>query len=466
MNNCAIVIFGATGDLTKRKLIPALYRLMVAGKLKEFVVLGAAFDAATPADIMAGARAHVSQINEHLWQSLEKRFYYQQLNFTQSHDYTVLASRLQELEAEHNLPGNRIMYLACAASFFCEITQQCAHAGLITRTPGTQMPWQRVVYEKPFGHDLQSARAINQGIAHVLDEQQIYRIDHYLTKELVSNISLMRFTNAFFEPLWNNNYIEHVQIVLSEQVGADNRGAYYDAYGALRDVVQNHVLELLALIGMEPPAKLTGDFIRANRAKVLEKVQVVDGILGQYNGYTQHAGVKTDSKTETFAALTLSIDNSRWQGVPFYIKTGKKLNKKETVIHIKFKQVECLLLRGCPTEYSNWLTLKIVPDATFSLTVNAKKPGRSDELLPVAMEFCHSCIFGEREPEEAYEILLEEVMRGEQSIAVRFDEIEYAWRVIDTVYARALPLYPYEPGTEGPAELAQFEQQHDMKFKS
>jgi glucose-6-phosphate 1-dehydrogenase len=466
MNNCAIVIFGATGDLTKRKLIPALYRLMLAGKLKDFIVLGAAFDAATPADIMAAARAHISQINESVWQQLEKRFFYQQLNFTSSQDYAKLASTLAELEQQHSLSGNRIMYLACAASFFCEITQQCAQAGLVKRLLASQAPWQRVVYEKPFGHDLQSARAINEGIARVLDEQQIYRIDHYLTKELVSNISLMRFTNAFFEPLWNNNYIEEVQIILSEQVGVDGRGAYYDAYGALRDVVQNHVLELLALVGMEPPAKLSGDFVRANRAKVLEKVHVQDGFLGQYNGYTQHAGVKEDSSTETFAVLTLAIDNARWQGVPFYIKTGKKLNKKETVIHIKFKQVECLLLRGCPTESNNWLTLKIVPDATFSLTVNAKKPGRADELLPVAMEFCHSCIFGEREPEEAYEILLEEVMRGEQSIAVRFDEIEYAWRVIDTVYARALPLYQYEPGTEGPAELAQFEKQHGFKFKS
>lgn len=464
MNNCTIVIFGATGDLTKRKLIPALYRLMIAQKLSDFVVVGAAIDEVTVAEIMDSAQEFVPQRDELVWQRLQERFYYQRLNFGVRDDYSVLSARVQELEKQYHLFGNRIIYLACAASFFCVITDNVAAAGIAQRTLASARPWQRIVYEKPFGHDLASAHYINKSIARVFDEQQIYRIDHYLTKELVSNITLMRFTNCFFEPLWNNTYIDSVQIILSEKMGIDGRGGYYDAYGALRDVVQNHVLELLALIGMEAPYKLTGDFVRANRAKVLEKVQFVDGFLGQYDGYREHEGVSPFSETETFAMMQLLVDTPRWQGVPFYVKAGKKLARKETVIHIKFKQVDCLLLRGCPIA-SNWLTMKIVPDATFSLSLNAKKPGRADELTPVTMDFCHSCIFGERAPEEAYEILLEEVMRGEQAASVRFDEIEYAWRVIDEIRAKNVPMYRYSQGSMGPEEIKDFEKKHGMEWR-
>ncbi|MCX5924918.1 MAG: glucose-6-phosphate dehydrogenase [Candidatus Dependentiae bacterium] len=465
MNTCAIVIFGATGDLAKRKLIPALYRLMVAQKLTNFVVLGAAIGDTTAHDIMESAHDFITDKDGQIWQQLKERFYYQQLNFNVFDDYSALNVRLQELEKQYCLSGNRILYLASAASFFCAITEYSARAGLAHRIGSNAKPWQRIVYEKPFGHDLPSAHHINESIARVFDEHQVYRIDHYLTKELVSNITLMRFANCFFEPLWNNTYIDQVQIVLSEQIGIEGRGAYYDAYGALRDVVQNHILELLALIGMEQPYKLAGDFIRANRAQVIEKVRIIDGFLGQYEGYAHHEGVNVNSTTETFAMLCLGVDTPRWQGVPFYIKTGKRLDKKETVIHIKFKQINCLLLRGCPLE-SNWLTMKIVPDATFSLSLNIKKPGRTDELLPAAMEFCHSCIFGERAPEEAYEILLEEVMRAEQATAVRFDEIEYAWRVIDELYARKLPMYIYKQGCQGPQEIKNFEKQHGMEWRS
>jgi glucose-6-phosphate 1-dehydrogenase len=291
----------------------------------------------------------------------------------------------------------------------------------------------------------------------------VYRIDHYLTKEVVSNIAMIRFTNCVLEPLWSNRYIDHVQIILSESVGIENRGGYYDAYGALRDVVQNHMLELLALICMESPEKLTGDYIRMERVKVLKKLQFLDGILGQYEGYEQEPQVKSNSTTDTYAVLKLAVNTPRWSGVPFYLKTGKYLHKKETIIHIKFKQVNCLLLQGCPTD-SNWLTIQIDPEATFVLTLNVKKPN-SMEIVPVGMEFCHSCIFGLQTP-QAYEVLFEEIIRGEQSVSVRFDEIEYAWKLIDAVEDKKLPLFKYAKGSTGPQEEKQFIDKHGMRWRS
>jgi len=466
MNNCSIILFGATGDLVKRKLIPALYRLMETHKLTQFIVVGAAIGASTVDEIMIHAQEFVPNRDAKLWNDLKSRMYYQQLDFTRVHDYGVLHEMVQKLEEQHNLSGNRIIYLACAASFFADITQNIAHAGIARREENGVYPWYRVVYEKPFGHDALSAQLINESIARVLHEQQIYRIDHYLTKELVSNITLMRFTNCFFEPLWNSAYIDQIQIILSENIGIEGRAAYYDRYGALCDVVQNHVLELIALVAMEAPGKLTGDFIRVNRADVLKKVYVAGGSFGQYEGYTDNEGVRPNSTTETFVQARFLIDNLRWKGVPFYIKTGKRLDKKETVIHIKFKQVACLLVHGCPVE-SNWLTMKIAPDALFSLYLNVKKPGRGSMVVPIAMEFCHSSIFGRRMPEEAYEVLLEEVMRGEQSVSVRCDEIEYAWRIIDQIRSELFPLYSYKQGSRGPEQaIKDFERTYNMEWRS
>jgi glucose-6-phosphate 1-dehydrogenase len=336
MNNCAIVIFGATGDLTKRKLIPAIYRLVAAKKLTNFVVIGAAIDDISVDTILSKAKGFVTGIDEQVWQKIKERTFYQKLDFANQDDFNALHDRVVSLEKQFNLSGNRLLYLAAAAFHFSAITKNSAASSLARRMPGTSKVWHRIVYEKPFGHDLASAHQINLDIADSFEESQVYRIDHYLTKELVSNITLVRFTNCFFEPLWNKQYIDHVQIVLNEQVCLEGRGGYYDAYGALRDVVQNHMLELLALIGMEAPEKLAGDFVRTARAKVLEKVKVVDGVLGQYEGYLNENGVAPHSQTDTFAALYVTIDNHRWQGVPFYLKTGKCLDNKEIAIHIKF----------------------------------------------------------------------------------------------------------------------------------
>jgi glucose-6-phosphate 1-dehydrogenase len=465
MTDVTIIIFGVTGDLARRKLLPSIYRLIHQKKLTKFAIVGAAIEQTSSAAILESAHAFTNDIEESAWQQMQQQMIYERVDFLKEDDFVKLAHRVTEIEKKYALSGNRLIYMAAASEFFCPITTHIATAKLAQRKKEGAHSWHRIVYEKPFGHDLASAHEINECIKHRFEEHQIYRIDHFLTKELVSNIALVRFTNCVFEPLWNNRYVDHVQIIISETLGIENRGAYYDKYGALADVMQNHMLELLALIGMESPEKLTGNFIRSKRIEVLKKVEVVDGLLGQFESYKQAKFVNPSSTTETFAALFLRINNPRWAGVPFYVKTGKCLKKKETVIHIKFKQVDCLLTHHCPVP-SNWLTLEVFPSPTFSLSLNVKKPGRSEEVVPVAMEFCHSCLFEETMP-EAYEIILEEVMHGEQSISVRFDEIEWAWRIIDEVRARRFPLYTYACGSEGPTELeTEFEKKHGMRWRS
>jgi len=464
MKNITIVLFGATGDLAKRKIIPALYRFVEKNKLNNVIVVGAAFDEVTSDQMIDAAQPFVSNGTQELWDFLRSHSYYKKINFNESNDFVGLTDFIKKCEQKHDIVSeNRLFYLATGSNFFCSITDNIGKTGLAKHSVVNDVLWHRIVYEKPFGYDSASAHAINECIEKWFDESQIYRIDHYLTKEVVSNIAMIRFTNCVLEPLWSNRYIDQVQIILTESDSIENRGLYYDSFGALRDVVQNHMLELLALVCMEAPEMLTGDFIRAERVKVLEKVRFIDGILGQYEGYQQENYVKKDSMTDTYASLKLAIDTPRWSGVPFYLKTGKCLDKKETVIHIKFKQVDCLLLRGCPTD-SNWLTIKIAPDAVFLLTLNAKRPEVMGEVVPVGMEFCHSCIFGLQTP-EAYEVLLEEIIRGEQSISVRCDEIEYAWKLIDAIEAQKLPLYAYKKGSLGPQEEQHYKEKHGMRWR-
>lgn len=462
MNNCTLIIFGATGDLTKRKIIPALYRLVAEKKLSDIAIIGAAFSKSSPAQIMEEARPFIEHsFDQTVWNFILARFEYQLIDFNNPSDFNILQERLLVVEKKHNLSGNRLFYCATAARFFISITQSIGSLGLAVKKDKKDPLWHRIVYEKPFGHDLFSAHDINTCIMRWFNEHQVYRIDHYLTKEVVSNIALIRFTNCFFEPLWNNRYIDQVHINLSEDFGVENRGAYYDVYGALADVVQNHMLQLLALVGMEPPQLLSGDFVREQRARVLQDVEVVDGLLGQYEGYKDDHNVVKDSLTETFAYLFLRVNNPRWAGVPFFLKTGKCLDKRKIVIHIKFKQVDCLFTKKCPSE-SNWLTIQVYPDATFYVTLNAKKPGYSTELTPVAMEFCHSCVFGQHIP-SAYEILFEDVLRGEQESVVRFDELESAWNIIGMIKEKKFPLYLYKKGSEGPDELQLFMNKHGVK---
>lgn len=458
-----IVIFGASGDLSKRKLLPSLYKFIHKNNITNFCIIGTALDTIAACDILQATKANIQAADDATWQHFSERFFYQRCDFRQKDDYRLLKEYIDTQKRIFNIrKHNTLIYFAVSAHFFCDITQQIAEAGIATsQTDDTY--WTRLVYEKPFGHDLASAQKINDCIATYFNEDQIYRIDHYLTKELVSNIALIRFTNIIFEPLWNNRYIDNVQIILSEDEGIGNRGQYYDHFGALSDVVQNHMLELLALIGMEAPKALYGDYVRDERAKVLAKVSVVDVFYGQYAQYRQEPFVDTDSNTETFAVAYLRINNPRWAGVPFYLKTGKCLNKKETMIHIKFKSVDCLLA-SCSID-ANVLTIEISPNANFSLRLNAKKPGEDDVMIPITMEFCHSCIFGNLN-DFAYETLLSGVIKGEQSVSVRFDEIEYAWNIIDALKKEQHEVYGYACGSTGPKELEKFNKKHGIRWLS
>ena len=466
MNNVTILLMGATGDLARRKLLPALFNMWREKKMGNFLIVGVAREIdVTAAEIVEGARPFMQgQPDEESWRTFVAHFVYQPLDFSRAEDFVTLQRVVSALEIERGLPGNRLVYVAAASTFYCGITEKLFASGFIERKKIHEKPWHRIIYEKPFGWDLPSAHEINACIASHFNEHQIYRIDHYLTKELASNIALIRFSNCVLEPLWNSRYIDQVQIVLSEKLGIQNRGLYYDSYGALRDVVQNHLYELLALVCMEAPKKLSGDFIREERVKVLKKVRFVDGVLGQYAGYHDEQYVQPDSTTETFAALHLFVDNPRWAGVPFYLKTGKNLGKHETMIHIKFKQVDCLLTSQCPSD-ANYLTIQLSPEERFTLTLNVRRPGPEQELVPMHMDYCHSCNFALITP-TPHEALIDEVIKGEQSVSVRFDEIEAAWKSIDGVYAEKLPLHIYEPGSSGPKELEVFSNKHGMRWFS
>ena len=465
MNDCTIIVLGATGDLAKRKLIPAIYGLIQEKKLSNFALVGAALTKTGADQMMAQARPFVAQFDEETWRTCCSCAWYYPVDFNNPADFETLQEHINNIEQEKNLSGNRLIYCAVPSSFFSEITITLAQTKIIQkgRTGANGTIWHRIVYEKPFGTNLESAREINQTIARLLDEKQVFRIDHYLAKEIVATIAMIRFTNRVFEPLWSHQHIDYVQIILSETLGIEGRGVYYDGYGALRDVAQNHLLQLLALVTMEAPERLSGDFIRNKKAEILKSIQPIGGLLGQYVGYQEEPGVKKNSTTETFAAIELQVKNDRWRGVPFYLRTGKLLNKKEVVIFIRFKPVECLITSSyCPSE-PNYLIIRITPDEGFSLELNAKKPGVFDEIIPVTMDYCHDCLYAPRTP-EAYELLLKEVLKGEPSVSVRFDEIEYSWRIIDQLYAMKLPLYLYEKGTRGPKELQDFEKKHTMRW--
>ncbi len=465
MSDCTFIILGISGDLARRYLIPAIYRLVKSGRLKKFVIVGAALHEQTIQEIFESARPFIKDIDEKIWEECCAEGAYVSLDFNDAQKFDQLAQVTNDIENKYDLSGNRLVYCATAANFFAPITRNLANAGIIKKGLDGKdgMVWNRVVYEKPFGLSLTSAQEINHEISQYLDESQIYRIDHYLAKELVSNIALIRFTNRIFEPLWNHENIDCIQIILTETLGVGNRGEYYDKFGALQDVVQNHALQLLALVAMETPEHLTGDYIRDQKAAVLKKVEYIDGVVGQYEGYLNEPGIAPDSHTETFAALHFAVNNKRWQGVPFFIKAGKCLNEKKTKIIIRFKHVECLLAEGCPTE-PNYLTIEVAPDEGFSIELNAKKPGSLLDITPVKMEFKHRHFFGQTPV--AYEVILEEVIKGEQAISVRVDEIEYAWSVIDQVEKAGLTRHLYACDSKGPEELKVFEKKHSMRFRS
>ena len=475
---CVMVIFGGSGDLTKRKLIPALYNLARDHFLaQEFAVVGIARRSMTHETFREKLTQDMQHfatgpVNPELWNWFAQRLYYLSGDSQDPTTYQKLRDLLSQIEQEHETRGNHFYYLATAPELFSTIIQQLSAAGLTREDKGH---WRRVIIEKPFGRDLDSARALNHDIQAVLQERQIYRIDHYLGKETVQNILVFRFANGMLEPIWNRRYIDHLQITVAENLGVEDRGGYYDQAGALRDMVPNHLMQLLSLTAMEPPISFAADAVRDEQAKILHALQPLNPedvlsrtVRGQYgegrvNGepvpaYRAEPNVGPHSTTETFVALKLMIDNWRWADVPFYLRTGKSLSKRVTEIAIRFKRAPFVLFRHTPVESlaANWLVLHIQPDEGISLRVSAKVPGPVVRLGAVEMHFRYSDYFGHT-PTTGYERLLYDCMIGDATLFQRADMVEAGWSVVAPILDvwKALPprAFPnYGAGTWGPKE--------------
>ncbi len=456
----AIVIFGVSGDLAQRKLAPALHSLACEGLLPEPTqILGVARSSLTEKELVdriyEGVQSY-ARLKPHLcelWPRFTSRFHYLQGDYDDPDTYRRLAQRLAQCEAESNIGGNRLFYLAVPPDVFPLIIKHLGESGLSQSDHG----WVRVIIEKPFGRDLDSARELNDCVHATFDEEQIYRIDHYLGKETVQNLLVLRFANSLFEPVWNRNYVDHVQITMAETVGVEHRGAFYDRTGVVRDIVQNHMLQLLALTAMEPPVALSTKELRDEKVKVLRAVRPVDHsscICAQYEGYRQERNVSPTSMIPTYVAIRFDIDNWRWRGVPFYVRTGKALAAKSTEIVLQFKQVPHLLFPESMDLQPNRLVLYIQPDEGIHFSFEAKEPGWGMRSAPVEMEFHYGSEFGEMALPDAYERLLLDALQGDASLFLRSDEIELAWTLVGPLTAPREPiLYPKE--SAGPHEADQ-----------
>jgi glucose-6-phosphate 1-dehydrogenase len=474
------VVFGALGDLTRRKLLPALYNLQANGLLpRELAFVGvarralddagfreyAAAAARDPATRPAGGPAPAD---------FTARVHYVKGDFQDPGTYQALSKALAHAAKEHGTAGNAVFYLATPPSEFSPIVRGLAGAGLTHPEAG----WRRIVVEKPFGHDLESARALNRELSGVLDESQIFRIDHYLGKETVQNLMVFRFANGMFEPIWNRRYVDHVQITVAEELGVEGRGSYYEQAGVVRDIVQNHMLQLLALVAMEPPSTLAPEAVRNEKVKVLDAIRAMepeqvlrDSVRGQYGpgvvggkrvvGYREEPGVSPTSQIETFAALKLLVENWRWAGVPFYLRSGKRLARRDTHIAIQFRRPPLLLFEDAGVEQiePNRLDILIQPDEAISISMKAKRPGPTIALEQVKLDFSYAR-FGPLPPATGYERLLHDVMIGDAELFHRADLVEASWRIVmpildlwSTLPARDFP--SYEAGSWGPAAASE-----------
>jgi glucose-6-phosphate 1-dehydrogenase len=442
-DGCVVVIFGASGDLTRRKLLPALFNLAESSLLPEaFAVIGVARPEKTDDEFRSEMRSFVASAEAGgmppaMWERIASRLHYISGEFADPALYEHLRSVLQEVLASHGVPPNVLFYLAVPPDLFASVVARLAAADLTSETTG----WRRVIVEKPFGYDLASARALNTQLAADLRESQIYRIDHYLGKETVQNIMAFRFANGIFEPIWNRRYVDHVQMTVAEEAGVGTRGAYYDKAGALRDMVQNHMFQLLALVAMEPPISFRPEDVRDEKVKVLHAVPPLTGedvrrytVRGQYRGYSAEKNVAPDSRTETFVAMRLKVDNWRWADVPFYLRTGKSLPRRITEIAVHFKRAPFTLFRETTVGglHSNVLVLRIQPDEGICLSFDAKAPGPLSHLATVNMDFSYSSHF-KTEPSTGYETLLFDAMTGDQTLFHRLDIVEAGWQVVDPV---------------------------------
>jgi glucose-6-phosphate 1-dehydrogenase len=474
---CTMVIFGATGDLTSRKLVPALYNLARERRLPGgFSVVGFARrdwdDAFFRQTLLDGVNANSRSgaAEAALWASFAQGISFHRGNFDDPAAYATLAERLAELDAERGVGGNRVFYLATPPESYHDIIRHLGEAGL-NRSPAGG--WTRIIVEKPFGRDLQSAKELNQELLAIFEEEQVYRIDHYLGKETVQNLLVFRFSNGIFEPIWNRSYVDHVQITVAESIGVEDRGGYYDRSGALRDMIQNHLTQLLTLTAMEPPVAYDADAVRDEKVKVLRAIRPIAPeevaqftARGQYGpgsvsgrpigGYGGERGVEPGSQTETFVALKLFIESWRWAGVPFYLRSGKAMPRRVSEIAIQFKTVPTMLFADTPMNdiEANVLAIKIQPDEGITLKFGSKVPGQS-QIRPVTMDFRYGTSFGVASP-EAYERLLLDCMLGDGTLFTRRDEVEASWSLITPIHqgwaaGPAQPFPNYEAGSWGPA---------------
>src|SRR5215471_727831 len=487
---CTVVIFGSAGDLTKRKLLPALYNLKAAGLLpREFAIIGVARREKTPEQFREESTRDIRQfatttVDDALWSELRETMYFQSGELSDPAVYTQLANLLAEISKRHGTGGNVLFYLAVPPNLFGEVARRLGEAGLV-RPEGDA--WRRVIVEKPFGHDLDSARALSAELAAVLREDQIYRIDHYLGKETVQNIMVFRFVNGLFEPIWNRTYVDHVQLMVAETVGVEDRGNYYETAGVLRDMIQNHMFQLLSLVAMEPPISFAADAVRDEKVKVLQAIrpmtseEILDRtVRGQYGdgvindqpvpGYRREPKVSPTSTTETYAALKLFVENWRWAGVPFYLRSGKRLSRRQTEIVIEFRRPPLLLLEAAKANNidPNRLVLHIQPEEGIELQVKAKRPGPKVRIETVKLDFSYKD-FGQTSAATGYERLLYDCMVGDSTLFHRTDMVEAAWRIATPIleawqYLRPPDFPNYAAGSWGPSAADELIEQDGRRW--
>jgi glucose-6-phosphate 1-dehydrogenase len=475
---CTIVIFGASGDLSRRKLVPALYSLAAQNCLaRRFAIIGFARTPMTDDAFQKSAIDSIKKFaeagtnNEDQCKEFAQALAYVSGEYHHPAAFEKLKHRLEELDRAHKLNGNRLFYLATPPDVYPLIIEQLHKAGLAKHPNGKS--WVRIIIEKPYGRDLASAQKLNKAVLEVFDEPQVYRIDHYLGKDTVQNLLVLRFGNGIFEPLWNRNYVDHVQITAAETLGVEQRAAFYETAGATRDMIQSHMLQLTSLVAMEPPAAFDATAVRNEKIKVLQSIRPfteasikTDVVRGQYGpgstpgnssllaGYRQEPGVKKDSKTETFVAARIQIDNWRWAGVPFYLRTGKRLPSRVTEIAIQFRKAPHLVFRGQDLS-TNTLVLNVQPDEGISISFHAKLPGQEMKLKTVTMDFSYQKEFGGGE-RSAYATLINDCMRGDATLFDRADGVEAAWALVNPIleyFESHNPKFPnYAAGTWGPRE--------------